>query len=184
VLDWHLSILKPVDTWLDVFQLIFMGSASSLDRCLGIIRYWLYPITAVKPESVEVVTTSSKLWFWELKSFSNSSIIGGAHKCEHLSIFLVCCHYCRLGFIGLLLVWSLTFFSSPFRPAVSICVAWCLAFFTLNIRFWFLWFIRSLSSTNSTLFTPFGMGSKCSFCIFHMFIIYYAMLGFFNDECY
>jgi len=56
VLDWHLSILKPVDTWLDVFQLIFMGSASSLDRCLGIIRYWLYPITAVKPESVKVVT--------------------------------------------------------------------------------------------------------------------------------
>jgi len=45
-----------VDTWLDVFQLIFMGSASSLDRCLGIIRYWLYPITSVKTESVEVIT--------------------------------------------------------------------------------------------------------------------------------
>jgi len=56
LLDWHLSILKPVDTWLDVFQLIFMGSASSLDRCLGIIRYWLYPITSVKTESVKVVT--------------------------------------------------------------------------------------------------------------------------------
>ena len=41
---------------LDVFQLIFMGSASSLDICLGIIRYWLAPVTAVKPESVEVVT--------------------------------------------------------------------------------------------------------------------------------
>jgi len=41
---------------LDVFQLIFMGSASSLDMCLGIIRYWLAPVTAVKPESVEVVT--------------------------------------------------------------------------------------------------------------------------------
>jgi len=61
LLDWHLSILKPVDTWLDVFQLIFMGSASSLDRCLGIIRYWLYPITAVKPESVEVVTYRTSL---------------------------------------------------------------------------------------------------------------------------
>jgi len=34
-----------------------MGSASSLDICLGIIRYWLYPIMAVKPESVEVITT-------------------------------------------------------------------------------------------------------------------------------
>jgi len=41
---------------LDIFQLIFMGSASSLDICLGIIRYWLALVTAVKPESVKVVT--------------------------------------------------------------------------------------------------------------------------------
>ena len=90
LLDWHLSILKPVDTQLDVFQLIFMGSAISLDRCLGIIRYWLYPITSVKTESVVVVTgTLDRLKLWIIQSF-NLFLSVEHHHCQG---FVSCRYY-------------------------------------------------------------------------------------------
>jgi len=70
-----------VDTWLDIFQLIFMGSASSLDRCLGITRYWLYPITAVKPELVKVVTGLT--WASTLLDVFH----GGFRSAAHVGVF-------------------------------------------------------------------------------------------------
>jgi len=57
-----------------------MGSASSLDICLGITRYWLAPVTAVKPESVEVVTSGISIappeQSWMISRHPNPSTAG------------------------------------------------------------------------------------------------------------
>lgn len=98
-------------------------------------------------------------------------------KCKEISFIIICGDNNCFRLLGVLLPWSLAFFTTTFQVAV-----W----------FWMAWFFAILACFTGLIlillfflgFPVFFMCCKGWFCIFCVFIIDYVMLGLLYDESY